>query len=66
MLLEWVIGSPIVGLACAVIVFMVSNRLLRVAAAKDASNDRDPTPATAPGTHPAGQPASAGGLRRPI
>jgi uncharacterized protein (DUF2062 family) len=35
MLLEWVIGSPIVGLVCTFFVFVISNRLLKLAAAKD-------------------------------
>ena len=35
MLLEWVIGSPIIGFVCAVLVFIVSNRMLRLAAARD-------------------------------
>jgi uncharacterized protein (DUF2062 family) len=35
MALEWVIGSPIVGFVCAILVFMISSRMLRLAAAKD-------------------------------
>jgi uncharacterized protein (DUF2062 family) len=35
MLLEWVIGSPIIGLVCTFFVFVISNRLLKLAAAKD-------------------------------
>jgi uncharacterized protein (DUF2062 family) len=34
-LLEWVIGSPIIGLVCAVLVFVISNRLLRLAAKRE-------------------------------
>ncbi len=33
-MLEWAIGSPIVGFACAIAVFIVSNRLLRLASEK--------------------------------
>jgi uncharacterized protein (DUF2062 family) len=37
MLLEWVIGAPIVGLACAVVVFVIANRVLRLAAGRGES-----------------------------
>jgi uncharacterized protein (DUF2062 family) len=44
MLLEWCVGSPIVGLACAVVVFVVSTRLLRLAAARDTTESRADRP----------------------
>ena len=54
MLLEWVIGSPIVGLACAFVVFVVANRALRLAAAKcEATPD-------APAAESAAAPAGTG------
>lgn len=65
MLLEWVIGSPIVGLVCTFFVFVISNRLLRIAAAKDevtseattvesaVASDGDPDTRESQATHPA-------------
>jgi uncharacterized protein (DUF2062 family) len=35
MALEWVVGSPIVGLACALLVFVIADRALRLAANRD-------------------------------
>jgi uncharacterized protein (DUF2062 family) len=35
MLLEWIVGAPVIGLGCAIVVFMISKRVLRLAAAKD-------------------------------
>jgi glycosyltransferase involved in cell wall biosynthesis len=48
MLLEWAIGSPIVGLVCAVAVFVISNRLLQLAAAKDSRADTQESSADHP------------------
>jgi uncharacterized protein (DUF2062 family) len=35
MLLEWCIGSPIIGLVCAYLTFLIFSRLLRLAVARD-------------------------------
>jgi uncharacterized protein (DUF2062 family) len=53
MLLEWMIGWPIVGLGCAAVVFMLSNRLLRLAAARQQPSD--PDTAQAAEDHPTAQ-----------
>ncbi len=44
-LLEWVIGSPIVGLVCTFLVFVTSNRLLRLAANREAAKAATDKPA---------------------
>jgi uncharacterized protein (DUF2062 family) len=49
MLLEWVVGSPIVGLVCAVLVFVISNRVLRLAAARETADTQE-----SPKDHPGG------------
>ena len=57
MLLEWLLGSIIVGLACAGIVFMVGHRVLRLAAA--GSDDTRITRGSAsPGDAPPGRASS--------
>jgi uncharacterized protein (DUF2062 family) len=61
MALEWVIGSPIVGLLCAIAVFMLSTRMLRLAAAKDQVTPADVAPAGTASPPDPGTPGSRAG-----
>lgn len=45
MLLEWCIGSPIIGLVCAILMFLICSRLLRLAAARPSATPDQPKPA---------------------